>query len=325
MVTQMLDKVYKIELPLDFPFSFRTTNVYFIDERPRTLVDTGINTEASFEALKKGLEDIDIGLSLSSIERILITHGHNDHYGQAKMLSSHFGARIYIHPEEYRRTRSVTQFLSLLESQLLKNGVPEDLINEGLRNFQSTLKMADPLEEAFFLRDGDTIPFESMEWQTIQCPGHSPALLCFYWEEGKVLFTTDHLLKDVIPPALNFPEYDPNFRSSILREYLTSLEKIERRDISLLLPGHGEEIRDMKGLIRMIFTHCQNRREGILSILSGREKTPYEIATDLFPGYSPFRISFAKTPEVVGHLEILREEGMVRLEEKGGKDCYSLA
>jgi hypothetical protein len=52
MTTQVFDKIYKIELPI--PFQLKTTNVFFVDEPPRTLVDTGIKTEASFEALKKG-------------------------------------------------------------------------------------------------------------------------------------------------------------------------------------------------------------------------------------------------------------------------------
>ncbi len=54
------EKIYKIELPIPFPL--KTTNVFFIDDPPRTLVDTGIKTEASFEALKKGLEAIGFGL-----------------------------------------------------------------------------------------------------------------------------------------------------------------------------------------------------------------------------------------------------------------------
>jgi glyoxylase-like metal-dependent hydrolase (beta-lactamase superfamily II) len=77
MTIWVFDKIYKIELPI--PFQLKTTNVFFVDESPRTLVDTGIKTEASFEALKKGMEAI--GFSFKSIERILITHGHMDHYG----------------------------------------------------------------------------------------------------------------------------------------------------------------------------------------------------------------------------------------------------
>jgi len=69
MIHQMSDNIYKIVLPIPFPL--KTMNVYFIDEAPRTLVDAGIKTEASFDTLKKGLETI--GYGLDSIERILIT------------------------------------------------------------------------------------------------------------------------------------------------------------------------------------------------------------------------------------------------------------
>jgi DNA-binding transcriptional ArsR family regulator len=44
---------------------------------------------------------------------------------------------------------------------------------------------------------------------------------------------------------------------------------------------------------------------------------------DLFPGVSPFEV-FLGISEAVGHLEILREKGKVRVREKGEKDYYSL-
>jgi glyoxylase-like metal-dependent hydrolase (beta-lactamase superfamily II) len=184
MVDQVFEKIYKIELPIPFPL--QTTNVYFIDESPRTLVDTGIKTEASFEALKKGMESH--GFSLHSIKRILITHGHIDHYGQAKKLSSLSNAPIYLHPIEYGRIRSVLYSLGFLKTILLRNGVPEILVNKALHFIESAQTMADSLDEAFFLEDGDSIPFESMTWKTIHCPGHSPGLICFYWPEKKFYF-----------------------------------------------------------------------------------------------------------------------------------------
>jgi len=320
MTTRISDKIYKIELPIPFPL--RTTNVFFVDEPPRTLVDTGIKTEASVEALKRGMEQI--GHSLKSIERILITHGHIDHYGQAKTLSSLSGAPIYIHPKEYGRIRSIIHSLGFLKSILLRNGAPEALVNEAIRYIKSSQKMGDPLEEAYFLNDGDTVPFESMAWKTIHCPGHSPGLICFYWPEKKILFSGDHLLKEITPnPTLNVPENIPPFRYPSLKEYLTSLEKIERLEISLLLPGHGEEIDDAKSLIRKILVHHQDRMEHILTFLSTGEKTPFEIAMDLFPGVPPFEV-FLGISEAVGHLEILKEKEMVKVKERDGKDYYSL-
>jgi glyoxylase-like metal-dependent hydrolase (beta-lactamase superfamily II) len=320
MTYQMVDKIYKIELPIPFPLE--TTNVYLIDESPRTLIDTGIKTEASFEALKKGLEEI--GVSLSSVERILITHGHIDHYGQAKRLSSLSGARIYIHPIEYGRIRSILHSFGFLKSILLRNGVPQDVVTQTIYFMESAQNMADPLDEAFFIGDGDSIPFDSMTWKTVHCPGHSPGLLCFHWPEKKILFTGDHLLKEITPnPVLTVPEGGPPFRYPSLKDYLTSLEKIEKMDLSLLLPGHGEEITDAKALIQKIFAHHQERMDRVRSILSSGEKTPFEIAMDLFPGVPPFEV-FLGISEAVGHLDILRERGIVRIIEREGKDYYLL-
>jgi glyoxylase-like metal-dependent hydrolase (beta-lactamase superfamily II) len=320
MSYQVIDKIYKIELPIPFPL--KTTNVFLIDEPPRTLVDTGIKTEASFDALKKGMENI--GFSLKSIERILITHGHIDHYGQAKRLSSFSGAPIYIHPKEYGRIRSILHLLGYLKSVLLRNGIPELLANEAIHYIESNQKKADPLEDAYFLEGEDLIPYGSMTWRTIHCPGHSPGLICFYWPEKKILFSGDHLLKEITPnPILNVPEDGSPLRYPSLKEYLDSLEKVAKLDISLSLPGHGEEITDVKGLIQKILTHHQERMDLICSILSKGKKTPYEIAMDLFPGVPPFDI-FLGISEAVGHLEILKEKGMVKGIEKEGKDYYSL-
>ncbi len=320
MIHQVLDKIYKIELPIPFPL--KTMNVYLIDDSPRTLVDAGIKTEASFETLKKGLETIGVGLN--SIERILITHGHIDHYGQAKRLSSLSGAPIYIHSKEYGRIRSFIHSLGFIKSILLRNGAPATLVNEAIHYMESAQIMGDSLDEAFFLDDGDSIFFKSMSWKTIHCPGHSPGLICFHWPEKKILFTGDHLLKEITPnPILNVNESKPPFRYPSLKEYLTSLEKIEKFDISLLLPAHGEEIHDVKALIQKIFTHHKERMDRILLTLSKKEKTPFEIAMDLFPGVPPFEV-FLGISEAVGHLDILKEKGIVRLKEKEGKDYYSL-
>lgn len=320
MIHQVLDKIYKIELPIPFPL--KTINVYFIDDSPRTLVDAGIKTEISFETLKKGLETIGVGLN--SIERILITHGHIDHYGQAKRLSSLSGAPIYIHSKEYGRIRSFIHSLGFIKSILLRNGAPATLVNEAIHYMESAQIMGDSLDEAFFLDDGDSIFFKSMTWKTIHCPGHSPGLICFHWPEKKILFTGDHLLKEITPnPILNVNESKPPFHYPSLKEYLTSLEKIEKFDLSLLLPAHGEEIDDVKALIQKIFTHHKERMDRILFSLSKKEKTPFEIAMDLFPGVPPFEV-FLGISEAVGHLDILKEKGIVRVKEKEGKDYYSL-
>jgi glyoxylase-like metal-dependent hydrolase (beta-lactamase superfamily II) len=211
-----------------------------------------------------------------------------------------------------------------LKSVLLRNGAPKALVDEAIYFIESAQNLADPLEEAFFLNDGDLISFRSMTWRTLHCPGHSPGLICFHSPEKKILFTGDHLLKEITPnPILNVSENIFPLRYPSLREYLTSLEKIERMDLSLLLPGHGEQIHDAKGLIQKVFSHHKERMDLVIGFLSKGEKTPFEIATDLFPSVPPFEV-FLGISEAVGHLEILREKRMVGVKEKEGKDYYFL-
>lgn len=320
MIQKFSEKIYKIDLPIPFPM--KTTNVFFIDDSPKTLVDTGIKTDLSFEMLKKKLGEL--GFSIESIERILITHGHIDHYGQAQKIASLSGAPIFIHPKEYGRIRSVIHSFGPLKSILLRNGVPEDLVHQAIRFMESAQKMADPLDEAFFLEDGEPIPFSSMTWRAIHCPGHSPGLLCFYWSEKKVLLTGDHLLKEITPnPVLNVPDSRSPLRYSSLKDYLSSLKKVKAMDVHLLLPGHGAEVDDPEELIRKILRHHQARMDYVFSSLSQGEKTPYDIAMDLFPGVPPFEI-FLGVSEAVGHLDILKQEGKVSVKERNGIDYYSL-
>jgi len=320
MTIRYFEKIYKIELPVPFPI--KTTNVYIIAENPVTMIDSGIKTEESFETLIKGLKEI--GLSIESIKRILITHGHIDHFGQAKRISVISSASIYIHPKEYGRIRSFIHQFGFLKTILIRNGIPIDLAESIIHYFESAQKWCDSLEDAFFLNDGDYIYFPSMSLKTIYCPGHSPGLICFYNHEKKVLFTGDHLLKEITPnPTLNPEGKIPPFHYLSLKQYLTSLEKIEKLDINIALPGHGEEIIQSKELIKEIFSHHKERMANVLSCLEKKEMTPFEIAIDLFPNLSLFEV-FLGVSEILGHLEILIEKGLVRVSEKDGKDYYSI-
>lgn len=319
MITKYFENIYKIEVPVPFPI--KTINVYLISKNPTTLIDTGLKTEESFEVLSRGLKEL--GSSIESINRILITHGHIDHYGLAKKISTLSGAQIYIHPKEYGRIRSFIHQFGYLKTILIRNGVPTNLAEGIIKYFESGQKYCDSIEDAFFLNDGDPIPFNSMEIRTIHCPGHSPGLICLYYPDKGLLFTSDHLLKEITPnPTLNPVGTTPPFNYPSLKEYLVSLEKIDKLKISLALPGHGAEIVQPKELIKQIFSHHKERMNSILHLLSKREMSPFEIAKDIFPDLSLFEV-FLGVSEILGHLYILLEKGLVRVKEKYGKDYYS--
>jgi glyoxylase-like metal-dependent hydrolase (beta-lactamase superfamily II) len=312
--------IYRIALPVPFPIA--TINVYLINDSPKTLIDAGIKTRVSFEALKRGIENL--GLELQDIERILLTHGHIDHYGQAQAISGISGAEIFIHRLEHDRTRLSLYPFDRLRGLLQTNGTPETLIDKVVDSIKAWEDFADPVNKAIFLDDGDIIPFESMSLQAVHCPGHSPGLLCFYCREKKILFTGDQLLRDITPnPILDLSTQCPPFEYTSLKRYISSLKKLMDLDITLCFPGHGEAIDDFRNTTLKIFKHHDDRMHNILSILTTGEKTPYEISTELFAG-GPLYDVFLGISEVLGHLQILKEQRKVEVQKREEKDYYSL-
>ena len=313
-------KIHRIELPV--PFAVETINAYLIDDEPITLIDTGVKTDASFQVLNDSLRRL--GYGIEDIRRILITHGHLDHYGQARRISAQSGAEVYIHGAEYQRIQSIGQFRGHVASVLIQNGAPRDSVDRTIHYMESAEILAEPLDEVHLIDDGDEIVFESMVLRSIHCPGHSPGLLCFYLEGKGILFSGDHLLKEISPnPVINPSQEGLDSRNTSLKHYLHSIRKIEDLEVSLVLPGHGEPIRDCKAALEKILRHHEQRLAKVLSTLSRGERTAYDISRILFPNTESFEV-FLGVSEVLGHLSILLEEGKIISRSRNGIDYYSI-
>ncbi len=312
-------KIHRIELPVPFPVE--TTNVYLIDEEPTTLIDTGVKTDTSFQVLKDSLQTL--GCGIEDIRRILITHGHLDHYGQAKRLSALSGSEVYIHVEEYQRIQSMGQFRRRIASVLMQNGTPKDSVDKTIRYMESAQQWGEPLDDVRFINEEDEIRFKNIVLRPIHCPGHSPGLICFYVEGKAILISGDHLLKEISPnPIINPVQEGEGPRNTSLKHYLNSIRKIEGLEVSLVLPGHGEPIQDFKSLVEKVLGHHEQRLSLVLSILSQGEKTAYDISRALFPETKSFEV-FLGVSEVLGHLSILLEERKITFRSRNGIDYYS--
>ncbi|HEY0492585.1 MAG TPA: MBL fold metallo-hydrolase, partial [Candidatus Dormibacteraeota bacterium] len=122
---QVAEGIYRLELPM--PFELRHVNVYLLrDGDDFTLIDTGLRTDESRQALERKLEELKV--PLERIRRILITHIHPDHFGLAAELRQRSGAEIVIHRLEvalmeprYARAEDLVHDVA---AWLNKNGVP---------------------------------------------------------------------------------------------------------------------------------------------------------------------------------------------------------
>ncbi len=109
------------------------------------------------------------------VEKILLTHGHADHCGQAGMLAKELGLPVEGPHEDDRF------WISRLE-------------DDGPR-FQMHCEIFEPDR---WLKDGDTVSFGEIEMQVIHCPGHTPGHVVFFHPQTKFAFVGDVLFQGSI-------------------------------------------------------------------------------------------------------------------------------
>jgi len=302
-----MGKIIRIKLPN--PYFEKDNNAYLIDSGKVALIDTGIDTEEAFSALKRALARH--GYKLGQIEAIFLTHKHLDHFGLARRIQEISGASVYIHREDCEdvaRFEERFEHVNSLYAQKMELwGLPSELIEQ--LGFRAKFAKLGRSADAEALEDGQRVPVGSEEISVIHTPGHTSGSACFFFSGA--LFTGDHLL----------PDYTPNIgateiaKEGMLPKYLDSLRKIRGYSHLRVLPGHGEEIRDLAERVDTILSHHKEREERILKILSDRRpRTVYQIALELF-GTLKEHHALLGAGEVQAHLEVLEARRQVeRLE-----------
>jgi glyoxylase-like metal-dependent hydrolase (beta-lactamase superfamily II) len=208
--------------------------------------------------------------------------------------------------EEYDR------FLESLKAPILEAGVPRQFIDKMKGYYGIIRRICEPVKIDRTLKDGDALNIGNVKLKVIHCPGHSQGSICLYEDERRLLFTGDHILKEITPN----PFASGLHQKASLKVYLNSLSKVENLDVTVDLPGHGEIIHDHASVIRDLYKHHETRKMIILEALNDGPKTPYEVCRAVF-GNLPMSEALLGLAEAGGHLEELLADNMVELFKKG--------
>jgi len=79
----------------------------------------------------------------------------------------------------------------------------------------------------------------------------------------------------------------------------------------IVLPGHGEPITDHVALIDERMRMTDRRKEKIRKLIAAEPRTGHEIAQELW-GNVAVTQAFLTLSEVIGHVDLLMNEGVVR-------------
>jgi glyoxylase-like metal-dependent hydrolase (beta-lactamase superfamily II) len=311
-------------IPTPTPFPVGDINSYLVvpsaGSESLTLLDTGVKSPESFEALRRGFKEH--GFALEQIERILITHAHPDHFGQARRLVELSGATTYASAIEAERMQTHWMPSANRSEQVIdwfrRWGVPEDVIHFDSGRAELGQRIQDPLDVDVILAEGDVVAISDLRLEVFETPGHCEGHIVFYEPEAGMLFSGDHLLTDISPvPLLSFPKREGEARPRSLLAFMESLDKVERLESRATFPSHGDVIWDHRRVIAGYRLHHERRKLQMARLLKDGPRTPFQVAEAMFKRHYRTQI-FLVLSEVIGHLELLEAEGMVVFEEDGG-------
>jgi glyoxylase-like metal-dependent hydrolase (beta-lactamase superfamily II) len=311
-------------LPIPTPFAVGRVNLYLIEDDPLTLVDAGPNSGRSLDELESQLRAL--GHRLEDIGLILVTHQHIDHIGLVSIVARRSGAevaaidRLVPFMENYSEaTAAQDVFASEL---MLRHGISPDVVG-ALQSVSLAFRAwGAGAEVTRVLHDGDHVELRDRRLEVLHRPGHSPTDTVFHDPDRRVLLAADHLIAHISSNPLVTPLWDgkaPDVRErpQALVAYLDSLERTAAMDLDLVLPGHGEPIAEHRKLIELRLKLHAKRAGKLHRLIEERPRTAYELAQALW-GNVAVTQAYLTLSEVLGHTDILENEGRVREVEEDG-------
>ncbi|MEG9552418.1 MULTISPECIES: MBL fold metallo-hydrolase [Streptomyces] len=164
-------------LPQLHMLRFRIGQAYLWRDGPElTLIDAGdVESAAAIEDAIRSL-----GHAPARIRRIVLTHGHRDHFGAAQELADRYGAEIIAHTLDAPVIRG-------------ERPVPEpDLLDweRPLYAHGLTCPEAPPTRVDREVKGGEELPFGDGA-RVVHAPGHTPGSIALHLPRHGVLFTGD--------------------------------------------------------------------------------------------------------------------------------------
>lgn len=303
------------------PYGVGPVNAYLIEAEPLTLIDAGFQTDESQAAFIEQLAHA--GHEASDIARVLITHGHPDHYGLVPWLQE-MDIAIYFPERELERMtgKGMRMHFGRL---LLQAGMPLDLLIKMDEHRKKDPRPWLDIPSLNRVRDGDVFEFTDFKLEAHHVPGHSGGHFVYFEPGSRTLFAGDQLLPHVSPNPLLEPSLeDHTERRRSLVDYLETLDRFRKMDPAIAYPGHSDPITDVIDLIDRTAGHHLERKAEVAGYLSDRGQSPYEIAQRMYPDVKGYDV-FLSVSEVVAHLDLVMADDGAVIEERDGITYYRAA
>jgi glyoxylase-like metal-dependent hydrolase (beta-lactamase superfamily II) len=290
---------------MPLPFQLDHINLWWIAD---TIIDTGIGNEttrALWEEILPGKQ----------IARVILTHYHPDHAGNAAWLCEKFAAELWTTQGEYLtahavRTASAGYTTDAVLSVFRKNGLDAERATRmaARGNRYAELVPDFPLSYRRII-EGDRVTVGGHEWRAFIGHGHAPEHLSLYCEALNAVIAGDMLLSTI---STNVSVWSIDPQGDPLRLFLDSIARYrELPPDVLVLPSHGKPFRGAHERVAQLEAHHKDRLEELSKELRGKPRSAGELLGVLFRRPLDLHQTFFAMGEAMAHLHYLYYAGQL--------------
>jgi glyoxylase-like metal-dependent hydrolase (beta-lactamase superfamily II) len=298
-------------LSMPLPFQLDHINLWLLDdEQGSTVVDTGIGDARTRELWDRILKD-------ASVERVILTHYHPDHAGNAGWLCDRFRVPMWTTQGEYLtahavRASSAGYTTDAVLSVFRANGLGEERAQamSAIRGNNRYAELVPDFPHSYRrIIEGDRVRIGGRDWKAIIGHGHAPEHLSLFCEELNTVIAGDMLLSTISTNVSVWsidPEGDP------LRLFLESVARYRELPADVLvLPSHGKPFRGAHTRVAQLEKHHEERFADLLKALD-EPRSAGEVLGVLFRRPLDAHQSFFAMGEAIAHLHYLYYAGKLR-------------
>ena len=302
--TEVAPGIHWLSMPL--PFQLDHINLWLLaDGEAWTVVDTGIGNADTRSLWERILEK-------KKVKRVVLTHYHPDHAGNADWLGKNHKAEFWTTQGEYLtahavRTSTAGYTADAVLAVFRKNGLDEERAARmrGSRNRYAELVPEFPLSYRRII-EGDELVIGSHRWRAMVGHGHAPEHLSLFSREANTVIAGDMLLSTISTNVSVWsidPEGDP------LRLFLDSIARYrELPDDVLVLPSHGKPFRGAHARVKQLEDHHRDRLAELVAALKN-PRSAADLLGVLFRRPLDAHQTFFAMGEAIAHLHYLYYAG----------------
>lgn len=296
-------------LRMPLPFALDHINLWLHDEGDRfTLVDCGYGDAATRELWERHFAGT---LRDKPIGRIVATHCHPDHVGNAAWLAARFAAPVAMTHAEFLSAHAIAgdhsghsgaATLELFRRHGMATEHLDALAGRGNRYRRGVPELPHTFAR---LLDGDTVHAGGAAWRVVEGHGHSPEHASLFCAERALLISGDMLLPKI---STNVAVWAVEPDGNPLQRFLDSLSAFERLPPdTLVLPSHGLPFRGIAVRVAQLRAHHDARLAELVAAVAAASTPPSAAALVpvLFRRELDIQQRFFAMGEAIAHLNYL--------------------